>query len=106
MKKGWERLVEVRDVCKVGPPVGLNIPGVCIFCNLVCDHTDFLEIEKSCTVISGYLDFFFAKVYKMRHLKNQGKLVTNSSLNICQSGLLLSIDVFCLFVCLFVCCVS
>ena len=39
----------------------------------------------------------------MRHLKNQGKLVTNSNLSICQSGFLLSIDVFCLFVCLFVC---
>ena len=45
-KTGKCGVVVVRVVCKVAPPVSLNIPGVCIFCNLVCNHTDFLEVEK------------------------------------------------------------
>ena len=34
-------------VRKVEPPVGLNVSGVCVFSNLVSNHSDFLRQKRS-----------------------------------------------------------
>lgn len=64
-------------VCKVEPPVSLNIPGVCIFCNLVCNHTDFLEVEKSCQGRAEWTDFL--RLFCVFHLEDEAELAANSN---------------------------
>ena len=82
--KAWVREVE--------PPVGLDVSGVCVFSNLVSNHSDFLRkkrsqrevLGKAVAQISCYRVFWYcAFIPSLANLEYEPQLSTNPNRGSC-----------------------